>query len=181
MTEKEKTSASKLMSLALRHAPAKIGITLDNNGWADTAALIEGMKRAGRLITPEQLKEIVETNDKQRFKFNEDFSRIRANQGHSIYVDVELKEVKPPDVLYHGTASRFVGSIKSEGLLPQSRLYVHLSGDAETAVKVGGRHGKPVVLAVDARGMYENGFKFYISDNNVWLTGAVPSEYIREI
>ncbi|MCL2058179.1 MAG: RNA 2'-phosphotransferase [Oscillospiraceae bacterium] len=180
MTEKEKIILSKFMSLVLRHEPERIGIVLDDNGWADTNELIERMNHAGHRITLAQLKEIVETNDKKRFKFSGDFSKIRASQGHSISVDVELKEALPPIFLYHGTATRFVDSIKSEGLIAKSRLYVYLSTDRETAVKVGERHGRPAVLTVDAGRMYNSGFKFYLSDNNVWLTASVPIEYILE-
>jgi len=178
MTEKEKGIISKFMSLILRHEPEIIGIVLDKNGWADTNELIEGMNRVGHHVTLDNVKEIVKTNDKQRFKFNEDYTKIRANQGHSVSVDVELTETKPPDLLYHGTATRFVQSIKNEGLIAKSRLYVHLSGDTATAVKVGERHGSPVVLTVASGSMYADGFKFYLSDNNVWLTTAVPAKYI---
>lgn len=179
MNAKEKTTASKFISLVLRHDPSQANITLDENGWADVTALIKGMNSAGRiLITLDELKDIVATSDKQRFKFNEDYTKIRANQGHSVSVDVELKETQPPAILYHGTADRFLQSIKTDGLKPRSRLYVHLSGDRETAVKVGSRHGKPVVLTINADKMNKDGFKFYLSDNGVWLTGSVPAEYI---
>ena len=166
------------MSLVLRHNPQSIGITLDSNGWADTQALIDGMNRKGQRVTLEILKEIVASNDKQRFKFNEDYTKIRANQGHSVAVDVELKETQPPVVLYHGTAAKFVASIKNEGLVAKSRLHVHLSGDKQTAEKVGSRHGSPVILVINAAKMHEDGYKFYLSENNVWLTDAVPVEYI---
>jgi putative RNA 2'-phosphotransferase len=178
MNEKEKTDASRFMSLILRHDPQKIGITFEHDGWADTNALIDGMNRAGYHITLEGLKEIVTTNNKQRFKFNDDYSKIRANQGHSIDVDVALQETEPPAVLYHGTAAKYIQAIKDEGLISKSRLYVHLSSDRETAVNVGARHGKPVVLTIDSAGMSKNGFKFYLSDNKVWLTKSVPTEYI---
>ncbi|MCL1895988.1 MAG: RNA 2'-phosphotransferase [Clostridiales bacterium] len=180
MTEKEKVAASKFMSLVLRHKPERIGIVLDENGWADTAKLLEGMNRAGRRITLEDLKEIVETSDKQRFKLSDDYTKIRANQGHSVSVDVELAETPPPEFLYHGTATRFVQSIKDQGLVAKGRLYVHLSADVETAVKVGGRHGKPVVLKIDSGRMSADGFKFFLSDNGVWLAKEVPAGYITE-
>ena len=178
MNEKEKISASRFISLILRHDPQKIGITLEHDGWADTDALLEGMNRAGYRVSLEELKEIVTTNNKQRFKFSDDYTKIRANQGHSVNVDVDLKEIEPPSVLYHGTATKYVQSIKNEGLISKSRLHVHLSSDKETAVKVGARHGKAVVLTIDSARMSKNGFKFYLSDNNVWLTNAVPIEYI---
>ena len=120
------------------------------------------------------------TDDKQRYKFNDDYTKIRANQGHSISVDVELQEAMPPALLYHGTAARFIQAIRNDGLISKSRLYVHLSKDAETAVKVGGRHGKAAVLTIDSAGMYENGYKFFLSDNNVWLTKAIPAAYILQ-
>ena len=180
MTKKEMVETSKFMSLVLRHQPQKIGIELEQNGWADTSALISGMNRAGYRVTLEDIKEVVTTNDKQRFKFNDDYTKIRANQGHSVNVDVELLESKPPDVLYHGTATRFIQAIKNDGLIPKSRLYVHLSKDVDTAVNVGSRHGKVAVLTIDSARMYENGFRFYLSDNNVWLTKTVPAEYILQ-
>ena len=179
MNEKEKTSASRFISLILRHDPQKIDITLEHDGWADTDALLEGMNRAGYRVSLEELKEIVTTNNKQRFKFSDDYTKIRANQGHSVNVDVDLKEIEPPSVLYHGTATKYVQSIKNEGLISKSRLHVHLSSDKETAAKVGARHGKAVVLTIDSARMSKNGFKFYLSDNNVWLTNAVPVELAR--
>jgi len=182
MNDKEKIAYSKFMSLILRHKPEKIGITLDKNGWANINELILGMNRSGyRNTTLEELKEIAETNDKRRFKFNENFTKIRANQGHSVTVDVDMVEAMPPDRLFHGTATRFIQSIKNEGLVSKSRLHVHLSDNVETAAKVGGRHGVPFVLTIDSRKMYEDGFKFYLSDNNVWLTASVPAVYINEI
>jgi putative RNA 2'-phosphotransferase len=168
------------MSLILRHQPEVIGIILDPNGWADTEALISGMKRTGRQVTLEQIKEVVATSDKQRFKFNEDCTKIRANQGHSVLVDVELQQVEPPDLLYHGTATRFVQDIKKQGLISKSRLHVHLSMDVETAYKVGNRHGMPVILVIDSGQMHKDGFAFYLSENGVWLTANVPARYISE-
>jgi len=180
MTDKEIVSVSKFMSLVLRHNPSKAGITLDSNGWADTNALIKGMNTAGRKVTLDTLKEVVDSNDKQRFKFSDDFTKIRANQGHSVQVDVELKEAHPPATLYHGTATRFLPSIKTEGLTAKRRLHVHLSSDKETAIKVGGRHGTPVVLTINSAKMYEDGHTFYLSDNGVWLTASVPPNYILQ-
>jgi len=181
MIEKNTVKISKFMSLVLRHNPQKIGITLDENGWADTELLLKGLCKNGHKVSLEDLKEVVTKNDKQRFKFNDDFTKIRANQGHSVAVDVEMKEAKPLDLLYHGTATRFLASIKAEGLKAGKRIHVHLSGDKETAVKVGGRHGTPVVLNINAAKMHEDGYKFYLSENGVWLVSNVPSEYIWQI
>jgi len=178
MNEKKIISVSKFMSRILRHDPESVGIILDENGWADTNALISGMNKANKKVTLDDLKVVVENNNKQRFKFSDDFSKIRANQGHSVQVNVEMNETVPPDILYHGTATRFLASIKTDGLLPQKRLQVHLSADKETAIKVGGRHGKPVVLTINVAKMHEDGFVFYLSENGVWLTSAVPSSYI---
>jgi len=178
MNDKDKIAVSRFMSLILRHQPQRIGLTLDPHGWADTDSLIEGINNAGYNISLEDIKDIVATNNKQRFKFSDDHSKIRANQGHSINVDVELKESAPPDFLYHGTASRFLESIQKDGIKARSRLYVHLSADKQTAVNVGKRHGTPVVLTVSSSSMYTDGFKFYLSDNNVWLTDFVPVKYI---
>lgn len=178
MSKGKKDQLSVFISLVLRHNPDAAGITLDEHGWADTAELIEGINRTGRRIDMEKLKEIVRTDEKGRYSFNGDRTLIRANQGHSIPVDVELKQAVPPDRLYHGTAARFLDSIEREGLKPMSRLYVHLSKDYATAVKVGSRHGKPVVLEVDAGKMSEDGAEFYLSENGVWLTRFVKPEYI---
>jgi putative RNA 2'-phosphotransferase len=165
---------SKFLSLVLRHNPSKIGITLDTNGWADVAELCKKMP-----ITLDVLKEIVHTDSKGRYSFSDDGLKIRANQGHSIDVDVELVEKQPPDVLYHGTAEKFVDSIMADGLSSMARQYVHLSSDFETARIVGKRHGDPVVLIVDSENSFKNGNKFFLSKNNVWLTKSVNKLYIR--
>lgn len=167
----------KYISLILRHKPWAIGIELDKNGWADTKELIEGVSKKYPDFNMEQLEYIVFNNDKKRYSFNEDKSKIRARQGHSINVDVELKEAEPPKFLYHGTAQRFLDSIMCDGLVPKSRLYVHLSKDEATAEKVGKRHGKPVVLKIETGRMADDGFKFYLSENEVWLTKTVPPQY----
>lgn len=169
---------SKFISLILRHKPETIGITLDEHGWANVDELIAGISKTHE-INREILEEIVRTDNKQRYSFNEDKTLIRANQGHSIPVDVELEEVEPPKYLYHGTGKKFRESIDAEGLKPKSRLYVHLSEDIETATKVGSRHGKPVVYRVFAGWMHKNGFRFYRSVNGVWLTKDVPTKYIK--
>ena len=169
---------SKFISLILRHKPETIGITLDEHGWANVDELIEGISKTHE-INREILEEIVRTDNKQRYSFNEDKTLIRANQGHSIPVDVELEEVEPPKYLYHGTGEKFRESIDAEGLKPKSRIYVHLSEDIETATKVGNRHGKPVVYRVFAGWMHKEGFIFYRSVNGVWLTKEVPTKYIK--
>lgn len=170
---------SRYISLILRHKPETIGITLDEHGWANVDELIKGVNKTHPL-TPEVLDEIVRTDEKQRYSFNEDKTLIRANQGHSIPVDVELEEVQPPQYLYHGTGEKYVSSIDAQGLLPKSRLYVHLSDDVETAIRVGARHGKPIVYRVMAERMAEAGIGFCKSVNNVWLTNAVPVEYLKK-
>ncbi|QXP61077.1 RNA 2'-phosphotransferase [Olleya sp. HaHaR_3_96] len=179
MNETDKKRISKFLSLILRHNPATIGLILDDNGWADVEELIEKSKLSHQNFTVAQLEEVVVTNDKQRFGFNEDRTKIRANQGHSLKtVDLELKAIQPPEFLYHGTVARFIESIQKQGLQKQSRQHVHLSGDIETAVKVGSRRGKPIVLCVNAIDLHNQGHSFYLSKNGVWLTGAVPSEFI---
>lgn len=170
--------ASKFISLVLRHHPEAAGIELDEHGWADVDGLIAGIVRTGRQLDKDTLEEIVRTDEKGRYSFNEDHTKIRANQGHSVQVDVDLAEAAPPDVLYHGTAESRLASIMREGLRPMGRLYVHLSQDEATAVKVGRRHGKPAVLQVDARRMAADGHTFWLSANGVWLTRGVPAEYI---
>ena len=171
------TEISKLIALVLRHKPQTIGITLDEHGWANVNDLIDGIakKCPFDLAT---LEEIVATDNKQRYSFNEDHTLIRANQGHSIPVDVELESMTPPEFLYHGTGEKFVASIDQTGLIPKSRLYVHLSQDRETAVKVGQRHGKPVIYVVKSGEMHRDGYVFYCSVNGVWLTKSVPLQYL---
>jgi len=170
-------STSKYISLILRHKPETVGISLDEHGWANVEDLIAGVNKTHPLDM-ETLEQIVAEDEKQRYSFNEDQTLIRANQGHSIPVDVELPEIIPPDVLYHGTGLKYKESIDAQGLIPKSRLYVHLSGDAETARKVGQRHGKPIIYTVDATAMHKDGYIFYRSVNGVWLTKAVPKKYL---
>ena len=169
----------KFISLVLRHNPDAANVTLDEHGWADVDELLAGIQGTGRKIDRNILEEIVANDNKQRYSFNPDKTRIRANQGHSIAVDVELKEQEPPEFLYHGTATRFLGSIEREGLKPMSRLYVHLSKDTETALKVGARHGVPVVLKVHSGDMSRDGYPFYLSENGVWLTEKVDAKYFE--
>lgn len=173
------TDTSKYISLILRHKPEVIGISLDEHGWANVSELVAGINKT-QPFSMEQLEEIVRTDSKKRYSFNEDKTLIRANQGHSIPVDVELPEKHPPDILYHGTGEKYVSSIDRQGLIPKSRLYVHLSKDSDTAIKVGARHGKPVVYRVDAHKMAEDGYKFYLSVNGVWLTKEVPMKYLSK-
>ena len=170
---------SKYISLILRHKPETNGITLDEHGWANVDELIAGIAKT-HSFDMAMLEEIVATDNKQRYSFNEDHTLIRANQGHSIPVDVELKEVVPPEILYHGTGEKYVASIDEQGLVPKSRLYVHLSKDEETAVNVGKRHGKPVVYKVHSGEMHRDGYVFYQSVNGVWLTKSVPVKYLEK-
>lgn len=165
------------MSLILRHKPETIGISVDEHGWADVGELIAGIAKS-REFNMDILEEIVRTDGKQRYSFNEDKTLIRANQGHSIPVDVELDEAEPPAELWHGTGEKYVASIDVQGLIPKSRLYVHLSKDRDTAVKVGQRHGKPVLYIVKAGEMHRDGYQFFLSKNGVWLTKKVPAEYL---
>ncbi|MGK5061836.1 RNA 2'-phosphotransferase [Janthinobacterium sp. LB3P112] len=170
---------SKFLSLILRHAPEKIGLALDTNGWADIAQLLALAAQHGRRLSREQLDDVVARDSKTRYAISDDGLRIRANQGHSLAaVDIALPPAIPPAVLYHGTASRFVEAIRAAGLLPGSRNHVHLSSKHETAVAVGARHGKPVVLTVAAAAMQAQGHVFYVSDNGVWLADAVPQAFI---
>lgn len=171
----DRVSTGKFIALILRHNPSVIGITLDEHGWADADELISKLG-----ITRSFLEEIVRFDNKQRYTFNENGTKIRANQGQSVDVDVELEEAVPPEVLYHGTGEKFVASIDETGLVPKSRLYVHLSSDYNTAVTVGSRHGRPVVYTVDTERMVKDGFVFFLSRNGVWLTKRVPVEYLKK-
>lgn len=170
---------SKFMSLILRHKPEAIGISLDEHGWANIDELIAGIAKT-QDFNMDILEEIVRDDEKQRYSFNEDKTLIRANQGHSISVDVELDVVEPPAELWHGTGEKYVASIDEQGLIPKSRLYVHLSKDKDTAVKVGKRHGNPVLYIVKAGEMYRDGYQFYLSKNGVWLTKQVPVKYLEK-
>ena len=171
------TNTSKYISLILRHKPETIGIELDEHGWADVRELIAGINKTHPLDMA-LLETIVAEDAKQRYSFNEDHTKIRANQGHSIAVDVELKAQEPPEVLYHGTGEKFTASIDQQGLLPRSRLYVHLSPDYTTARTVGTRHGRPVIYTVLSGQMFRDGYVFYRSVNGVWLTKEVPVKYL---
>ncbi len=168
-----------MLSLVLRHKPETIGLTLDNNGWANVASLIIQMNAKGFKLSFETLCYVVDNNNKKRFAFNSDRTQIRASQGHSIQIDLNYISKAPPPVLYHGTGKQFVDTILKEGLKKMNRHHVHLSADAETAEKVGLRKGKPVILVIDAAKMHEQGFRFFISENGVWLTERVPVDYIK--
>lgn len=170
---------SKYLSLVLRHQPETLGIELDKAGWTDVDTLLQKLTMQGMHVDFELLKQVVDNNDKKRFIFNEDFTKIRANQGHSVEVDLGLNPIEPPDYLYHGTAEKNLKAILIEGLKKGNRQHVHLSADKETAIKVGKRHGKPVVLSVQSRQMSQRGLFFYLSENNVWLADYVPREYLK--
>lgn len=176
--EKKLVRISKFLSFVLRHKPESINLTLDKQGWAEVDALIDLASKQGTNINFPILEQIVAHDDKQRFSFNQDKSKIRANQGHSINVDLSLKPQTPPEYLFHGTATRFIESISQQGLLKRSRQYVHLSANEATAISVGQRYGKPVLLKIQAQKMQEAGYSFFLSDNGVWLTNSVPKEFI---
>jgi putative RNA 2'-phosphotransferase len=180
MTQNQQKSISKFLSLVLRHQPEKIGLSLDENGWADVAELLRLSTNANVKFTLEDLIEIVHENDKQRFVFSEGNNKIRANQGHSVSIDLALDAIVPPNTLYHGTAINNLSAILKEGIKKQNRQHVHLSEDMDTAAKVGSRHGKPVVLCINTVQMYHDGFQFFKSENNVWLTDFVPAKYLSQ-
>ncbi len=173
--KKELIKISKFLSFILRHnKDKKFGVVLDKNGWADVSDILKAVKTDAATLS-----QVVITNDKQRFTFNGDGTKIRANQGHSIEIDLNLKPRIPPLILYHGTVEKFLGSIFGKGLIKGERQHVHLSKGTETAYKVGERRGKPVILIVDAKKMYEDGYDFFFSKNKVWLTDHVPPSYIE--
>ncbi|MFF6780948.1 RNA 2'-phosphotransferase [Streptomyces sp. NPDC012510] len=177
MNERRTVRVSKYLSKHLRHQPERIGLTLDDGGWVSIDTLIEAAASHGFHFTRAELNHVVEANDKRRFAVAGD--RIRANQGHTIEVDLGLPSATPPPHLYHGTVTAFLGAIRAEGLRAMNRHDVHLSPDRETATRVGARRGRPVVLTVDAGAMHRDGHVFRVSDNGVWLTQAVPPQYVR--
>ena len=179
MDEKQRTQISKFLSLVLRHQPEAAGVVLDDAGWVEVDKLLQGCARAGRPISRAQLEEVVATSPKQRFALSTDGQRIRANQGHSVEVELGYAPATPPATLFHGTHEGVVGAIMGQGLLPMGRHHVHLSGDEHTASVVGARHGKSVVFVVDAAAMHAQGHTFFQSDNGVWLTDRVPVAYLR--
>lgn len=179
MDAKARKRISKFLSYVLRHQPELIDLELDKNGWANTEELIQKSITKNHRLTLEILKDIVATNDKKRFSFNEDQSKIRANQGHSLqHIDLEMQTQEPPAILYHGTVAKFLESIQELGLVKGTRQHVHLSLDIETAKKVGSRRGIPVILKINAKQMHIDEYEFYLSANGVWLTDHVPAKYI---
>ncbi len=181
ISEKENTRLSKFLSLVLRHKPETIGIELDDNGWTDVKMLIDKINKTDISISIDILKHIVETNSKKRFAFNATFDKIRANQGHSVEIELGYVPQRPPAILYHGTGERSVSQIQKTGLLKMERHHVHLSADIETAIKVGQRHGKPFVFEILAEQMFLDKFSFYLSANGVWLTDNVPINFLRQL
>lgn len=178
MTPKQRTSLSKLLSLVLRHDPAAIGIRLDSAGWVEVTTLLDALVRNGKSVSLDDLIEVVATNEKKRFAFSDDHLRVRANQGHSVEVDLGHVPSVPPSVLFHGTADRNIESIRKQGLLRMTRQHVHLSIDGATARLVGERHGRAVVLTVESGRMAADGHLFFLSANGVWLTEHVRASYI---
>ena len=179
MDEKRKTKISKFLSLVLRHAPETVGLELEPNGWVGVEALRRASAAAGREFTRAELEEVVATNDKKRFAFSDDGTKIRASQGHSVDVELDFERSAPPALLYHGTAERNLGAIYAGGLQKMNRHHVHLSVDTETARKVGARHGAPVIFEIDAAAMTAAGHEFFVSANGVWLVEHVPPEFLR--
>lgn len=178
MDKKKQKTISKFMSLVLRHQPDTAGLTIGEGGWVEVTQLLEGMASAGRSVTREQLDFVVSDNDKQRFQFSGDGTRIRATQGHSVEVDLGYEPATPPSVLLHGTPGKFLVQIREQGLTKQKRHHVHLHQDSSLAASVGQRRGRPVVLTIDAEGMSETGHSFFVTPNSVWLTDHVPPEFI---
>lgn len=172
---------SKFLSLVLRHKPETIGLTLNQAGWVSVAELLQACAQHNLPLSLEELQAVVAANDKQRFAFSEDGNRIRANQGHSVEIELGYQPIEPPGSLYHGTVERFLPSIRAKGLLKGKRHHIHLSPDMTTATKVGSRRGKPVILTVNSGQMYQEGYLFYQSANGVWLTDHVPPQYLEII
>lgn len=181
MNAKRITAVSKYLSKYLRHAPEEIGIALEPGGWVEIELLLAAAVKHDFTIAPDELQEVVRTSDKKRFSFDESGQKVRANQGHSTEVDLQLTAAMPPSILYHGTAVQFRVSIFEKGLLKGRRHHVHLSTDIDTARRVGMRHGQPMILTVDAGRMATDGHLFWISENGVWLAETVPPEYLGEI
>ncbi|MFE3600744.1 RNA 2'-phosphotransferase [Streptomyces sp. NPDC059142] len=177
--ERRTVKVSKYLSRHLRHQPERIGLTLDPNGWVTVGELLRAARDHGFRISRAELDHVVAVNDKRRFTLDGERDRIRANQGHTVAVDLELASAEPPPYLYHGTVARSLDAIRAEGLRPMARHHVHLSPDRATATHVGARRGRPVVLSVDAGAMHRAGLVFHVSANGVWLTDAVPPRYLR--
>lgn len=179
MDEKRKTKISKFLSLVLRHAPEAVGLSLDEHGWVKVQDLRKACAAHGKSFSVAELEEVVATNDKKRFSFDETKTKIRANQGHSLDVEIEFERKKPPEILYHGTAEKNVGAIFANGLRKMKRHHVHFSADTETARKVGARYGKPVIFEVDTTAMLAENHEFFVSANGVWLTDEVPPKFLK--
>ncbi|HLP78180.1 MAG TPA: RNA 2'-phosphotransferase [Candidatus Paceibacterota bacterium] len=179
MTEKEIIKTSKFLSLILRHEPERVELKLGEAGWVGVEELLQAVNRHGVALSLDQLKHIVATSDKKRFAFSDDGQRIRASQGHSVEVDLQYPPQTPPDILYHGTATRFLDGIRKDGLQRMERHDVHLSAETKVTFQVGGRHGKPVLLTIRAGEMHQAGFVFRCSANGVWLVGQVPPQFIE--
>ena len=179
MTEKEIIKTSKFLSLILRHEPERAGLKLGEAGWVGVDELLQAVNSHGVTLTLDQLKHIVATSDKKRFAFSDDGQRIRARQGHSIEVDLQYPPQSPPEILYHGTAMRFLDSIRQHGLQNMERHDVHLSAETKVTVQVGGRHGRPALLTIRAGDMHRAGFVFRCSANGVWLVNHVPPQFIQ--
>lgn len=179
MTPSETTSASKFLSLVLRHEPSAAHIALDSSGWVDVAALLAGCHKAGKSLSRDDLEHVVVTNAKKRFEYSADGTRIRASQGHSVEVELEYAPQDPPALLFHGTASRFLDSIRAQGVLKMKRHHVHLSAETKMTLEVGARHGSPILLTILAGEMHAAGHVFYRSTNGVWLVDHVPPNFLR--
>lgn len=181
MDEKQLKGTSKALSYVLRHSPETLNLTMDTHGWVSVNELLANFSKQYHFLSFESLELVVAENNKKRFAFNDDKTRIRASQGHSLkFLEMDYTPIEPPEFLYHGTSTNVVTQIKAEGIKKQSRQYVHLSHEKETAQNVGSRHGKPFILVVLAKKMYDNGFEFFKSANGVWLTDHVPTEYLSE-
>lgn len=180
LTQKQLTSLSKFLSLILRHKPETVNLSLDSEGYVDINQLISNINNNSEYhITRSTLDNIVTTDSKQRYSYNKTKTKIRANQGHSIPVDLNLTPQIPPEILYHGTSKRFLDSILSDGIKPMSRQYVHLSSDSTTAAIVGKRHGdSPIIFMIETKPLIDSGYQFYLSENKVWLTDYIPSKYL---
>ncbi len=179
MTDKETIKTSKFLSLILRHEPERVGLKLGEAGWVSVEELLQAVNRHGVALTLEQLKHIVATSDKKRFAFSEDGQRIRASQGHSVEVDLQYAPQTPPEILYHGTVTRFLDGIRQHGLQKMERHDVHLSAETKVTTQVGSRHGKPVLLTIRAGDMHRAGHIFRCSANGVWLVHEVPQQFIE--
>lgn len=179
MNQSRSVKVSKFLSYHLRHHPEELGLELEPGGWVNLEILLTAAQNYNFPLTLEELKEVVKNSEKQRFSFNSDQTKMRANQGHSVEVDLQLNPVIPPDILYHGTGKQLIEPILAQGLQKMTRHHVHLSADVETATKVGQRKGKPLILVINAQAMHEAGYQFYCADNGVWLVDSVPPEYLK--